>query len=154
MYVFIIESFFNYFVNFFTGGRLICKLATIPGVHRLNETSLETFVFRKMVIVLGVICAILGAGFAMFNRKHIGLLIRLALGEQFQLEKGMKVELLKLSFFSFLNFSHFLILSLYPLLFYYMMTVFGRVIDGISESSQTGKEKKGNRVFHCCQKVF
>ena len=142
MYVFIIESFFNYFFNFFTGGRLICKLATIPGVPRLDETLILTFVFRKMVIVFGVICAILGAGFAMFNRKHIALIIQLAIGEQFQLEKGMKIELLKLGFFSFLNFAHFLILSLYPLLFYYMMTVFGRVIDGISESSQTGKEKK------------
>lgn len=117
----------------------MCKLATIPGVHRLDTS--EAFAMGKMTITFGVICAIAGIGLAVFSRTHIALLYRLVVaGEQLQLKRGMKIELLKLGVFSFMHFFHYLILSLYPLLFYYLMTIYGRAIDGISESSQTGKQ--------------
>lgn len=158
MYVFIVESFFNYLYNFFTGGQLVCMLAAIPGVYQL-DALLRAFAAGKwMSLIFGLICAIWGAGFAMFNRKHIGLLVRLATGEQLKpLEPppGKKLELLKLTAFSLANFSIFLMLSLYPLLFYYVMTVFGRAVEGISERStgQTGNKQKEKIVF-CYKKIL
>lgn len=146
LYVFIVEGFVNFAINGYTGGKLICCLAQVPNIQKLDTS--KSFAVRRIGVILVSIVVIHAAGIALFNQKEIRTLRKLFFSKDFVLEANAKLDLLQLLCFSLMHILHYLILSMMPLLFLYTTTIFTKHLDAMSESIQTGKCKIKPRSLH------
>lgn len=137
IYVFIVEGFVNFAINGYTGGKLICCLAQVPNIQKLDTS--KAFAVRRIGVILVSIVVIHAAGIAIFNQKEFRTLRKLLFTKDFVLEANATLDLLQFLCFSLMNILHYLILSMMPLLFLYTTTIFTKHLDAMSESIQTGK---------------